>query len=221
MRSITGDIRDREALAGVVAEVAPDLIIHLAAQAVVLRGYEDPIGTFETNVIGTVNVLDAIRRQPTARAALIITTDKVYRQSESSAPNSETDPLGGSDPYSSSKACAEFATQAYRDSYFSGAVQRPVAVATARAGNVIGGGDWTPYRIVPDLVRAFEARQPASVRNPDHLRPWQHVLDPLAGYLTLCERLFNGGPAFASARERGRFGAERDARTDRRIFCLT
>ncbi len=197
MQSIIGDVRDQLAVSQVIADAAPDVIVHLAAQAVVLRGYEDPVQTFETNVGGTVNVLEAIRQTPSVRAALIVTSDKCYRPSESSVPHSEDDPLGGTDPYSGSKACAELVTQAYRASYFSDGT-RQLALATARAGNVIGGGDWTPHRIVPDLIRAFAAGQPVLVRNPQHIRPWQHVLDPLAGYLMLCERLFDS-PGFSEA----------------------
>jgi CDP-glucose 4,6-dehydratase len=199
MRSIVGDVRDRQAVKDAIADVGPEVVIHLAAQAVVLRGYEDPAQTFETNVLGTLNVLEAIRARPSVRAALIVTSDKCYDGSRSSAPHREDDALGGSDPYSSSKACAELVTHAYRASFFRESASRGVAVATARAGNVIGGGDWTPYRLVPDLIRAFESRQPALIRNPKHVRPWQHILDPLSGYLVLCERLFTLGADFAEA----------------------
>jgi CDP-glucose 4,6-dehydratase len=199
VRSIIGDVRDKQAVSKAIADAAPELIIHLAAQSIVLRSYEDPLTTFETNVLGTMNVLDAMRTQPTVRAALIVTSDKCYARSQSSAPHTEDDALGGSDPYSSSKACAELVTQAYRTAFFSQSPSRRPVVATARAGNVIGGGDWAPFRIVPDLIRAFEAGEPASVRNPQHVRPWQHVLDPLAGYLVLCEQLLLVGSEFAEA----------------------
>jgi CDP-glucose 4,6-dehydratase len=199
IHSVEGDIRDRSALAAEVRRFEPDIVIHLAAQSTVFGGYSSPLPTFETNVMGTINLVDALQETTTIRAALIITSDKCYRQSSTGQAHVEDDPLGGSDPYSASKACAEIAVAAYRSSFSSAEDRRVPALATARAGNVIGGGDWTENRLVPDLMRAFRAGRAAQVRNPDHVRPWQHVLDPLAGYLQLLERLFKDGEAYAEA----------------------
>jgi CDP-glucose 4,6-dehydratase len=198
MTSTYGDIRDRSALLRDVRRFEPEIIIHMAAQPTVLRGYAEPLETFETNVIGTVNVLDVLRTMEGIRAALVVTSDKCYRQNSSAVSFQEDDPLGGNDPYSSSKACAEIATAAYRASFFRG-LSGSTAIATARAGNVIGGGDWAADRIVPDLVRSFQAGSRAQVRNPNHVRPWQHVLDPVGGYLQLVQRLYRDGANFAQA----------------------
>ena len=163
----------------------------MAAQPIVRRSYADPVGTYATNVMGTVHVLEAIRKTPSVRAVVCVTTDKCYQNQEWVWPYRETDPLGGHDPYASSKACAEIVSAAYRSSFFS--VERMhehrVAVATARAGNVIGGGDWSEDRLIPDLVRGFCSGQPVLIRRPDAIRPWQHVLDPLHGYLMLAQEL--------------------------------
>jgi CDP-glucose 4,6-dehydratase len=198
MQSIEGDVRDMSSLTTAMQLAQTDTVIHLAAQATVLRGDEATTETYETNVLGTVNLLEAIRRTPSVRSALIVTSDKCYREDDgASGPHREDDPLGGRDPYSSSKACAEHVVEAYRASYFS---QVPAtSVATARAGNVFGGGDWSPNRILPDMVRAFQSGTPARIRNPRHVRPWQHVLEPLYGYLMLCEHLGKRGRAFAEA----------------------
>jgi CDP-glucose 4,6-dehydratase len=179
--AIEGDVRDLEHLRRVVAEAAPDVIVHLAAQSIVRESYADPVTTYATNVLGTVHVLEAARRS-TARAVIVVTSDKCYENQEWVWPYRENERLGGRDPYSSSKACAE-----YRSSFFTDGP----AVASVRAGNVIGGGDWARDRLVPDLIRAFEGGRNAVIRNPDSVRPWQHVLEPLNGYLMLAERLFD------------------------------
>lgn len=191
-QSIFGDIRDLPACERAVRDFDPDIVLHLAAQPLVRRGYQDPIETYSTNVMGTVHVLDLARRMPTIQATLIVTTDKCYENLEQIEPYRETDRLGGRDPYSSSKACAELVTQSYWWSYFSAAGAS--AVASVRAGNVIGGGDWSPDRLVPDLMQAFAADRPAVLRNPDAVRPWQHVLEPCCGYLLAVEHIC-GTPA--------------------------
>lgn len=185
--SITGDLRDRETLTRAIRDAKPDYVIHMAAQSLVRRSYRDPIDTFESNVSGTVNVLDALRHYDGACAATIITTDKVYAENHTGAPYTESDKLGGYDPYSSSKACCEIVAECYRLSFFHPdklAAHRK-SIATARAGNVIGGGDWCEDRLVPDVVRAMAAGESVRVRNPRAVRPWQHVLEPLTGYLLL------------------------------------
>nr|WP_255599370.1 CDP-glucose 4,6-dehydratase [Hasllibacter sp. MH4015] len=190
-----GDIRTKGALEARVAEVQPDVVFHLAAQPLVLASYEDPMATWDTNVMGTVHMLDALRQLTHPCAAIMITTDKVYENRETEQPYSEGDRLGGHDPYSASKAGCELAIASYRKSFFH---SHPVRVIAARAGNVIGGGDWAKNRIVPDIARALAAGDVIGVRNPDAQRPWQHVLEPLAGYLRLAEQAF-GGAALAPA----------------------
>ncbi|MBI4968772.1 MAG: CDP-glucose 4,6-dehydratase [Rhodospirillales bacterium] len=205
--SILGDVRDPAALEAAFAKARPEIVIHMAAQALVRESYQDPIGTFATNVMGTAQVLEAIRHGTGLRAALIVTSDKCYRNHEGPEPYREDDPLGGHDPYSASKGAAEIVTAAWRDSFFP---DSGPAIASARAGNVIGGGDWATDRLVPDLIRAFLAGEKAVLRYPDAVRPWQHVLDPLAGYLRLCERLAIEGREFARA---WNFGpADRDSK---------
>jgi CDP-glucose 4,6-dehydratase len=186
VRSVIGDIRNLETMREAALSAEPEVIFHLAAQALVLSSYERPLETFSTNVLGTANVLEVARAVPSVRAVVIITTDKVYKNREWVWPYREEDEVGGRDPYSSSKACAELVTSAYRESFLA---SRGIGCATARAGNVIGGGDWAVNRIVPDFVRATLAHLPLTVRNPGSTRPWQHVLDPLKGYLMLAERL--------------------------------
>ncbi|ORE89936.1 CDP-glucose 4,6-dehydratase [Aurantimonas sp. 22II-16-19i] len=180
------DIGDPAALERIVAEARPQVVFHLAAEAIVQRSYADPVETFRTNVMGTVNLLQALRFAPEARAAVIVTTDKVYENDEAGTPFAEGDRLGGKDPYSASKACAELATASFRASFF--AAGGP-AIATARAGNVVGGGDWAADRLIPDFVRAMQRGEPVRLRSPLAVRPWQHVVEPLAGYLTLAETL--------------------------------
>jgi CDP-glucose 4,6-dehydratase len=183
------DIRDRENLTAAMRSARPSVVFHLAAQAIVLAGYADPSTTYETNVMGTVNLLEAVRACDSVEAVVVVTSDKCYQNLENGRPFRETDPMGGHDPYSSSKACAELITSAYRSSFFApdekGEAARVPAVASVRAGNVIGGGDWAADRIIPDCARALSAGAPLVVRNPAALRPWQHVLEPLSGYLWL------------------------------------
>jgi CDP-glucose 4,6-dehydratase len=198
MDSVIGDIRDLDRLKSVIKDHETEIIIHLAAQSLVRRSYLDPVETFSINVLGTVNVLEAARLSDAVRVVLVVTSDKCYENKRWIWPYRETEPLGGSDPYSSSKGCAELVSASYRDSFFSGSDSR-VAVATARAGNVIGGGDWAEDRLVPDIMRAFLANQPVLIRNPEAVRPWQHVLEPLNGYLMLAERLWSDGSAYADA----------------------
>jgi CDP-glucose 4,6-dehydratase len=198
VESIEGDVRDSEHLNAAVRRAAPEIVLHLAAQSLVRSSYTDPIGTFSTNVMGTVRLLEACRTVPTVRAVVVVTSDKCYEESAAQRPYSESDPLGGHDPYAASKACAEIATSAYRRSFLSAAGSR-IAVATARSGNVIGGGDWAAERLMTDLMAAFTAGRQALLRNPKATRPWQHVLDPLSGYLMLAERLSAEGQRFAEA----------------------
>jgi CDP-glucose 4,6-dehydratase len=180
------DIRDASGLAAIVQRSQPEVVFHLAAQALVLAGYDDPLGTISVNVSGTANVLDVVRTCDSVRTVVAITTDKVYENREEAYPFRETDRLGGHDPYSASKAAAELVISCYRSSFLA---QRGIAVAAARAGNVIGGGDWADNRLIPDAVRAWGRGIPLVVRNPASRRPWQHVLEPLAAYLYLAERL--------------------------------
>src|ERR1700733_14791106 len=202
---IRGDIRDAVSLDRAMQEFAPEVIFHMAAQPLVRFSYQDPIGTYETNVIGTARVLDAIRRTPSVRAVVSVTTDKCYENKEWIWGYRETDPLGGYAPYSSSKACAELVSAAYRQSYFpiTRLAEHRVALATARAGNVIGGGDWSVDRLIPDRVRGFLAGEPVCIRRPNAIRPWQHVLEPLHGYILLAERLLTADPRYATAYNSG------------------
>jgi CDP-glucose 4,6-dehydratase len=181
------DIRDAELLAERVRAAKPEVVLHLAAQALVRTSYREPLQTFATNIQGTANLLEAVRATTSVRVVVAITTDKVYRNIEHVYPYRETDALGGHDPYSASKAAAEIVITSYRDAYLASA---GVALASTRAGNVIGGGDWSEDRLIPDAVRAWSTHQSLIVRRPDAFRPWQHVLEPLAGYLRLAERLW-------------------------------
>lgn len=185
------DIRDHAILLAAMRASAPEIVFHLAAQPLVRASYREPRLTYETNVTGTVNLLEAIRATPSVRAAVIVTTDKVYENHGEGRPFTEADRLGGHDPYSNSKAAAELATRCYRDSYFT--ASGSAAIATARAGNVVGGGDWSEDRLVPDMVRAFVAGRPVELRYPGAIRPWQHVLEPLEGYMMLAEALATQG----------------------------
>lgn len=198
---IRGDIRDYAKLKAAMTEFRPEVVFHLAAQPLVRRSYADPLGTYATNVMGTAHIMEAIRKTPSVRAVVCITTDKCYQNQEWVWPYRETDPLGGYDPYASSKACAEIVSAAYRSSFFTADRLRDhrVALATARAGNVIGGGDWSEDRLIPDLIRGFQAKQPVLIRRPKSIRPWQHVLEPLHGYILLAEQLLAGRAQFASS----------------------
>ncbi len=189
VRSLIGDIRQFEVVERAMREADPEIVFHLAAQPLVRASYADPVGNYATNVMGSVHVLEAVRRSPGVRAVVVVTTDKCYENREWIWGYRESDALGGHDPYSSSKACAEIVAAAYRKSYFSGAQVDAPAIATARAGNVIGGGDWADDRLIPDTVRAIAAGSGPAIRNPAAVRPWQHVLEPLRGYLMLAERL--------------------------------
>jgi CDP-glucose 4,6-dehydratase len=211
--SLPDDVRDLASLRAALHAAEPEVVMHLAAQALVRASYDDPVGTFTTNVIGTVNVLEAIRTIPSVRVAIIVTSDKCYANNGDARAFREDDPLGGRDPYSSSKACAELATAAYRDSFFAQTrVSVPQRVISVRAGNVIGGGDWSSDRLVPDLIRAFREGQPARIRYPEATRPWQFVLDALHGYLLAAEHAFGGDDLPAAFN----FGPDaREARTVR------
>ena len=198
------DVRDADAVHRILDRTRPDIVMHLAAQALVRRSYTQPIATFATNIMGTANVLEAVRQSPSVKAVVIVTTDKCYENRETEAPYRESDALGGRDPYSGSKACAEIVTAAYRDSFLA---SRGVAVGSVRAGNVIGGGDWAEDRLLPDCIRAFQDGRKVAIRNPHAVRPWQHVLDPLAGYLLLAEHLHDADLKCASAFN---FGPDRD-----------
>jgi CDP-glucose 4,6-dehydratase len=192
-----GDVRDLAALTESLRRSRAEIVIHMAAQSLVRESYHDPVATFATNVMGTVNLLEAVRKVGEAvRAVLVVTTDKCYENAESTTGYIESDRLGGHDPYSSSKACAELATSAYRQSFFDGST---TAIASARAGNVIGGGDWAKDRLIPDLIAAFASGKKAVIRHPESVRPWQFVLDPLAGYLSLLRKLREEGREFAEA----------------------
>lgn len=199
MQSIIGDIRDLPKLQATMQKAAPEIVIHMAAQSLVRESYAQPVDTYAVNVMGTVNLLEAVRQTPGVKAVVSVTTDKCYENREWAWGYRENEAMGGYDPYSSSKGCAELVSAAYRSSFFNPLTyaQHGVAVATARAGNVIGGGDWAKDRLIPDMLNAFEAGKPASIRNPHAIRPWQHVLEPLHGYLTLAELLYVEGSAFA------------------------
>lgn len=181
------DIRDANAVSNVIKKAEPEIVLHLAAQALVRPGYKDPLGTFATNIMGTANILNSLRGLDSVKAVVAVTTDKVYKNLECIEPYRETDELGGYDPYSASKAASEIVIASYRDSYLA---QQGVAVASARAGNVIGGGDWSLDRLIPDAVRAWDSNVPLEIRRPNAIRPWQHVLEPLNGYLVLAEKIY-------------------------------
>lgn len=187
MRSVTGDVRDLQSLKTAFDAARPEIVIHMAAQPIVRESYRDPAGTYSTNVMGTVHILECVRRSDCVRSFLNVTTDKVYKNERGSRGFQETDPLDGYDPYSNSKSCSELVTHSYQNSFLSA---QGVAVSTARAGNVIGGGDLSPDRIIPDCVRAVQAGVPIQVRNPESLRPYQHVLDSLMAYLLIVRRQY-------------------------------
>lgn len=201
MIDVRGDVRDYSKLRNVFAEYSPELVFHLAAQPLVMIGYDDPKETYDVNVGGTVNVLECCRLSQSVSTVLIVTSDKCYENKEWTWGYRETDALGGDDPYSSSKACAELVTHAYRKSYFSTRESKdhPLLLSSVRAGNVIGGGDWREHRIVPDCIRAFEKGETLLLRKPQAVRPWQFVLEPLGGYLLLAAKMMTGDETFSGA----------------------
>jgi CDP-glucose 4,6-dehydratase len=203
--SLEGDIRDPEVLSSALRRANPDIVLHLAAQSLVRASFVDPVGTYATNVMGTLHVIESIRQTPSVRAAVIVTSDKCYENRETMRPYVESDPMGGHDPYSSSKACAEILTSSMRRSFFS---DSPCLIASVRAGNVVGGGDWTADALIPDCIRAWTNRELMRIRNPRAIRPWQHVLDALFGYLQLTEALFAGRSSLAMG---WNFGPSRDS----------
>ena len=196
-----GDVRDLGVLLELIAEVEPEIVLHLAAQPLVREGYRDPLGTYSTNVMGTLNLLEAIRQIGGVRACVVVTTDKVYANQEWPWPYRENEALGGHDPYSSSKACCEILAQSYAASFFPSArhAEHGLSLATARAGNVLGGGDFSPERLIPDVLKAWSAGEQVTLRMPQAVRPWQHALEPLAGYLQLAASLYEHGQHYAGA----------------------
>jgi CDP-glucose 4,6-dehydratase len=201
MIDIRGDVRDLNSLCHALNESRPEIVIHMAAQSIVRDSYKIPVDTYSTNVMGTVNLLEAVRSCNSIRAVVNVTTDKCYENREWPRGYIENDALGGYDPYSNSKACSELVTAAYRNSYFNSINYgvHGVAIASARAGNVIGGGDWSVDRLIPDCIKALLKDEKVLVRNPTAIRPWQHVLEPLYGYLLLAQRLYEDGPKYAEA----------------------
>ena len=201
MRSIIGDIRDLDNLKKAMKEANPDILIHMAAQPLVRYSYSNPVETYATNVMGTVHVLEAAKEVYSIKAILNVTSDKCYENKEVDRGYREDEPMGGFDPYSNSKGCAELVSSAYRNSFFNTTKfkEHGVALATARAGNVIGGGDWAEDRLIPDFIRAIQKKEKVIIRNPSAIRPWQHVLEPLNGYLMLCQKLYEEGPKFSES----------------------
>ena len=196
LESLEGDVRNLDQLKAAVGQAKPEIVFHMAAQSLVRPSYDAPVETFATNVMGTAHMLEAVREVPSIRAVVIVTSDKCYENDGRSEPFAEADAMGGHDPYSASKGCAELVTAAYARSFF---LDSGCTIASARAGNVIGGGDWAVDRIVPDLARAAESGNPAVIRRPSAVRPWQHVLEPLGGYLLLGHRAANEGQEFSGA----------------------
>ncbi len=219
-QSHLADIRDLEKLQKAIADAKPEIVIHMAAQPLVRYSYTHPVETYATNVMGTVNVLESIRAVDCVRATVVVTTDKCYENKEWAWGYRENEPMGGHDPYSNSKGCAELVTSAYRQSYFPHEkyLKHRVAIASARAGNVIGGGDWSEDRLIPDAIKAFEAKETLIIRNPLATRPWQHVLEPLSGYLVLSQALYQEGSRFDGG---WNFGPrDQDARSVREVIEL-
>lgn len=198
-RHVDGDIRNIEEVRNAVNDFQPDIVIHLAAQSLVLPSYENPIDTYSTNVMGTLHVLEAIRHTRSVQAGLMISSDKCYENKGSLWGMRESDPMGGNDPYSSSKACVEILTHSYRQSYFPNQTDRTVAITSARAGNVLGGGDWSQNRLIPDCIRSWRKQEEVIIRSPEATRPWQHVIDVLHGYLLLIERSMEEPDSFSEA----------------------
>ncbi len=198
VESVIADIRDTGKLCSALSSVQPEIVIHMAAQSLVRRSYREPYVTYSTNVLGTVNMFEAVRKTASVKVALVVTSDKCYENTERERGYTETDPMGGKDPYSASKGCQELVTASYRSSFFPPEKYEDhgVSVASARAGNVIGGGDWSEDRLIPDMIRAFAAGDAAFIRNPAAVRPWQHALEPLGGYMTLIQRMLDDPLAF-------------------------
>ena len=186
--NVKGDIRNAELLRKTLAEFQPEIVIHLAAKPIVLESYSDPVDTFDVNVTGTVKILNEVRKVGSAKVIIVMTSDKTYRNNEWVYPYRENDVLGGKDPYSASKSCQDIIVDSFRESYF---LNSEVGISSVRAGNVIGGGDWAPHRIIPDLVRGIMSKETVKIRNPYSIRPWQHVLDPIYAMLTLAKRMYN------------------------------
>lgn len=205
-QSVIADIRELDKLKQVIKDYKPEIVFHLAAQSLVRPSYFDPIETYSTNVLGTINLFEAIRATDHTKVIVNITSDKCYENKEWLWGYRENEPMGGADPYSSSKACAELVTRCYQQSYFTETSQ--ISLASARAGNVIGGGDWAEERLVPDMIRAFISKQPVAIRSPHSVRPWQHVLDPLAGYLQLAQALYEDKHRFVGG---WNFGPDADS----------
>jgi CDP-glucose 4,6-dehydratase len=197
VQTTTGDVRDLKHLSDTMAAVQPDIVFHLAAQPLASDAYQAPIDTFATNIMGTANLLEAVRHTPSVRSVVIVTSDKCYENREWLWGYREDDPMGGHDPYSSSKGAAELITSAYRRSYFNKENKSAAAVASVRAGNVIGGGDFSSERLIPDFIRALEKEEPVTIRSPHAIRPWQYVLEPLSGYLQVAKRLYEAGHIYA------------------------
>jgi CDP-glucose 4,6-dehydratase len=201
MQSVIGDIRDFDLLKSVVDEYSPEIVIHMAAQPLVRYSYRNPVETYSTNVMGTVNLLEAVRLSDKVRVVINVTSDKCYENREWLWGYREDDAVGGFDPYSNSKGCSELVTASYRNSFFppNNFSSHGLSLASARAGNVIGGGDWADDRLIPDLIRAIDQDKPIRIRNPNSIRPWQHVLEPLSGYLLLAERMYKDGASFSES----------------------
>jgi CDP-glucose 4,6-dehydratase len=199
--SLEADVRDLGQLSLEIQRSQPDVVFHLAAQSLVRQSYQEPVETYATNIMGTVNLLESVRHCPSVKSTIVVTSDKCYENKEWFWAYREDEPMGGSDPYSSSKGCAELVTAAYRKSFFSGASGGNTlsGLASARAGNVIGGGDWATDRLIPDILKSFSERRPVLIRSPKAVRPWQHVLEPLAGYLELAEKLWSDADKFAGS----------------------
>jgi len=195
IQSEFGDVRDLDKLKKSLVEFSPEIVLHMAAQPLVRLSYQDPIGTYQTNIMGTINLFEAVRASDSVKAVVNVTTDKCYENNECTWGYRENEAMGGHDPYSSSKGCSELVTSAYRRSFFGS--NSKVSLGSARAGNVIGGGDWSQDRLIPDALHAFGANEAAAIRNPLATRPWQHVLEPISGYLTLAENLYLDGESYA------------------------
>jgi len=201
MQSDTGDISNFETIKSAIEKFQPEIVIHMAAQSIVLKSYEDPLETYTTNVIGTLNLFEAVRRNNKVKVIINITSDKCYENKELGTPFKESDAMGGYDPYSSSKGCSELLTSSFRNSFFNPQQfpENKVSLASARAGNVIGGGDWAEFRLIPDMIRGIQRKEVIKIRNQNYVRPWQFVLEPLNGYLMLSERLWNKGDQYSQA----------------------